>query len=138
MPSGWMQTAGSNAPWAVASDAAYEGTLSLKSGAIGAGQRSDLSVTRNFAAGDVSFARKVSSQAGAGLLQFFIDGVVQGTWSGEQDWTLVTFAIPAGTHTLLWRYSKNGSGSAGSDAAWIDAVTLPAVVTCVTHACSPN
>jgi len=49
-----------------------------------------------------------------------------------------TISIPAGTHTLLWRYSKDGSGSAGSDAAWIDGVALPAAVPCITRACSPK
>ena len=133
-----MQTAGSNAAWVVANDAAYEGSLSLKSGFIGAGQRSDLAVTRSFAAGNVTFARKVSSQAGADLLQFFIDGVLQDTWSGEQDWRVVSYAIPAGTHSLLWRYSKDGSISSGADAAWIDSVTLPATVACLERRCTPR
>jgi hypothetical protein len=137
VPSGWIQASGSNAAWVVANDAAYDGTLSLKSGFIGAGQHSDLMVTRNFAAGNVTFARKVSSQAGDPL-QFFIDGVAQGAWTGEQDWTVVTYAIPAGTHTLLWSYSKDGAGSSGSDAAWIDAVTLPATVACIERRCAPK
>ena len=132
-----MQPAGSSAAWVVASDAAYEGTLSLKSGFIGNGQRSELAVTREFASGNVGFARKVSSQAGDSL-QFFIDGLLQASWSGEQDWTVVTFAIPAGAHTLLWRYSKDGAGSSGADAAWIDSVTLPGTRTCLERRCTPH
>jgi hypothetical protein len=30
----------------------------------------------------------------------------------------------------MWRYVKTGSSSAGSDAAWIDSVTLPARELC--------
>ena len=60
------------------------------------------------------------------FLEFYIDGVLQNRWSGEVAWSVVSFPISAGTHTLLWRYVKNGSVSSGSDAAWIDSVVLPA------------
>jgi len=127
MPSGWIQPAGSNAAWTVATDAAHEGGSSLKSGAIGAGQKSELAVTRVFNAGNVAFARKVSG----GTLEFYIDGALQGSWSGTQDWVAVTHAVPAGTHTLLWRQSDGGN-------AWIDSVTLPGVQTCLERRCTPR
>jgi hypothetical protein len=125
IPAGWVQPSGSNAPWVVTNDAAYAGTLSLKSGIIGDSQKSGISYTANFAAGNVSFARKVSSEVNGDFLEFYIDGVLQNRWSGELDWAVVSFPISAGTHTLLWRYVKDGSVSSGSDAAWIDSVTLP-------------
>jgi hypothetical protein len=78
----------------------------------------------------VSFARKVSSQGGD-VLQFFIDGVLQGSWSGTQDWAVMTYSMPAGTHTLLWRYS-------GGAAAWIDSVTLPGTQACLGQRCAPR
>jgi hypothetical protein len=137
MPSGWFQPPGSNAAWVVANDAPYAGSLSLKSGLIGAGQKSEVSVTRAFAAGNVSFARKVSSAASHSLT-FVIDGIAQGTWSGEVAWSVVTFAIPAGAHTLLWRYSKDGSPAVGSDAAWIDSVATPPAVVCLARRCTPR
>ena len=137
MPSGWIQPAGSSAAWVVANDASYGGTLSLKSGFIGDGQKSEVSVTRGFAPGSVSFARKVSSQA-SDALEFAIDGVVQARWSGEQDWAVASFAVPAGPHTLTWRYVKDASGSSGADAAWIDGVTLPQAVVCLGRRCSPR
>ena len=137
MPSGWIQPPGSTSAWVVANDASYAGSLALKSGVIGAGQKSELSVTRNFAAGNVSFARKVSAAA-THSLRFFIDGQVQGSWSGEQDWAVMTFAIPPGAHTLLWRYLKDGSSAAGSDAAWIDSVSTPATGQCLGRRCPPR
>jgi hypothetical protein len=130
LPSGWIQPAGSSAAWVVANDAAFAGSLSLKSGFIAANQKSEILYRANFAAGNVTFARKVSSQAGGDVLQFLVDGIAQATWSGEQDWALVSFAIAEGAHTLTWRYVKDGSSSAGSDAAWIDSVTLPARELC--------
>ena len=112
MPSGWIQPSGSSAAWVVANDASYGGTLSLKSGFIGDRQKSGVSVTRGFVSGSVSFVRKVSSQA-TDALEFAIDGVVQGRWSGDQDWAVVSFPIPAGPHTLTWRYVKDFVGFIG-------------------------
>lgn len=125
IPSGWVQPSGSSAPWVVTNDAVYAGTLSLKSGIIISSQKSEVSYTANFGAGNVSFARKVSSEPNFDFLEFYIDGVLQNRWSGELDWAVVSFPISAGTHTLLWRFVKNGSVTSGSDAAWIDSVQLP-------------
>jgi len=125
IPVGWIQPSGSNASWVVTNDAAYAGSLSLKSGFIGNNQKSDISHTGDFTAGAVSFARKVSSELGHNFLAFYIDGVLQNSWSGEVSWSVVSFLLTAGTHTLLWRYVKDSGASNGSDAAWIDSVTLP-------------
>jgi hypothetical protein len=127
LPSGWIQPAGSDAAWVVANDAAFAGSLSLKSGFVAANQKSEIAYRSSFAAGNVSFARKVS---GAASLQFHIDGVQQAAWSGDQDWAVVSFAIPAGIHTLMWRFVKGAASTSGSDAAWIDSVVLPARAKC--------
>ncbi len=125
IPVGWIQPSGSNAAWVGTNDAAYAGSLSLKSRLIGHDQKSEISYTANFSAGNVSFAGKVSSEANFDFLEFYIDGVLKGSWSGEWGWSVVSFPISAGTHTLLWRYVKDGSLIEGSDAAWIDSVQLP-------------
>jgi len=53
--------------------------------------------------------------------------VAQATeWSGELDWTIIRVAVPAGQHTLSWRYVKSASGQAGDDKAWVDDISLPA------------
>lgn len=126
LPAGWAITAGANAGWSVASDYAFEGSSSLKSGPIGNSQKAEIEVTNNFTAGNVSFASKVSSELNFDFLRFYIDGVVQANWSGEQAWQMSSFPLAAGVHTLRWSYEKDVSASNGSDAAWIDAVTLPA------------
>jgi hypothetical protein len=125
IPTGWFQPAGSNAPWAVASDAAYGGAgLSLKSGAIGPNQKSEITYSGYFAAGSVSFARKIVAQS-SDMLQFFVDGILQGSWTGNSDWTLVAYPVAGGSHSLLWRFTKGAAGASGADAAWIDHVSLP-------------
>lgn len=126
IPAGWVQPGGSNASWVVAADSSYGGSTSLKSGIIGNSQKSDIAYTAIFTGGGtVSFARKVSSELNYDYLEFYIDGVLQNTWSGEVPWSVVSFTITAGSHTLMWRYIKDSSVISGSDSAWIDSVTLP-------------
>ncbi|MDP2827051.1 MAG: M12 family metallo-peptidase [Sulfuricellaceae bacterium] len=126
MPAGWITTSGANAGWAVASDDKSEGSYSLKSGAILNSQKAQIEVTKTFTAGSVSFAQRVSSESGYDFLRFYIDGVKQQEWSGEQAWATVIYPLSAGSHTLRWSYEKDSNLISGSDAAWIDAVSLPA------------
>ena len=75
--------------------------------------------------GIIRFYWKVSSQLGD-YVEFFIDGVRQARISGTTDWQGQSYTITgSGTHTLKWRYTKNGSGTGGSDCAWVDYVQSP-------------
>ncbi len=72
----------------------------------------------------IRFFWKVSSEANYDILHFALDDVDQATLSGNVDWQQRGFLIPAGAHALRWTYDKDVSGSAGSDAAWVDQITL--------------
>lgn len=125
LPPGWASGAGSAAPWRADTGTAFGGTHSLRSGAISDAQRSDLVYTASFPEGIITFAYKVSSESGYDFLEFLVDGVVRGRWSGLLDWNIFSLELQAGTHTFTWRYSKDGNTVAGEDAAWIDSVVLP-------------
>lgn len=125
LPAGWTTASAASVGWAATTTGPYVGTHALKAGSVGHGQTAGMSVSGSFRDGELSFARKVSSEAGQDLLKFYIDGQLQGSWSGEVAWGMVHFPISAGTHTLTWQYEKSGSGSAGADTAWIDSVNLP-------------
>ena len=58
-------------------------------------------------------------------MNFYIDGVELGDWSGDKDWTYVSFGVSEGIHTFTWEYAKDGSVSDGEDSARIDNVELP-------------
>jgi hypothetical protein len=125
VPEGWEKTPGATAGWAVGSDDAFEGTLSLKSSDINDNESAAIEFTTTSPAGVLTFARKVSSESGYDYLSFYIDGVRQERWSGEQAWAVLSYPITAGVHTLKWEYAKDNIVSRGSDAAWIDLVKLP-------------
>jgi len=121
----WPWAIEGNAAWTVQNSTVYTGTLAAASGGIGDNQSSTMKVDVSCTSGTVSFAYKVSSEAGWDYLQFCIDGQQQGAWSGSAEWATVSYPLSSGTHTLKWTYSKDATVSSGSDKAWVDAISIP-------------
>lgn len=114
-----------NSPWRVVLDQVHGGSCSARAGAIRDGQSSTLKLTLDCVDGDIRFYTKVSSEFFCDKLTFCIDGQRKAEWSGQVDWTEVSYAVPEGSHTFEWVYSKDGSASDYDDTAWIDDVSLP-------------
>jgi hypothetical protein len=123
--SGWSAPAAY--PWAVSTEQPYEGNYCLRSVQYTShSQNSDMNLTVNVATADsVSFYYRVSSEQGWDKFHFLIDNESQFNASGEVNWTRAAYPLSAGTHTLTFRYAKDGSVSNGSDCAWVDNVVLP-------------
>jgi alpha-tubulin suppressor-like RCC1 family protein len=121
----WVIPSGVSTDWAIATDAVYSGNYSLKSQFTPNSGTAAVETTGSFREGNVSFARKVSSESNRDYLRFYIDGTKIAEWSGEQDWSIVSYPVPVGTHTFRWTYEKDSSATGGLGAAWIDAVVLP-------------
>lgn len=101
---------------------AHDGLDSARSGDIDDDQTSFLE-TSITGPGRISFWWRVSSEEDYDYLEFHVDGILQAALSGEIDWQQVAYDIPAGPHSLGWRYSKDGSESDGEDAGWVDEVS---------------
>jgi len=125
-----FSTAGSFAQqWEVTSEQAYNGQYSAQSGEINNFSTTSLIINIDVQeAGVVSFCRKVSTEEGGDYLRFYIDGTLIDQWSGEHDWSFVSYDIEAGNHTLRWTYFKNHTGNGGEDRVWIDDITFPVLV----------
>jgi alpha-tubulin suppressor-like RCC1 family protein len=103
-----------------------------RSGDIDHGQETILQTILQTSPTQISFWWKVSSETGFDKLEFLVNGVVQATISGEVDWQQRIVPLPVGSPLLQWRYSKDGSGSIGQDAGWVDQISLvpnPPVIT---------
>ena len=74
--------------------------------------------------GTVNFWYRVSSESNYDYLRFYIDNVQQGQWSGVVPWTMGSYNVTAGNHTLRWEYSKDGSVNSNEDAVFIDDVYI--------------
>lgn len=132
-PSGWLQSAGSDAGWSVANDEASEGNYSLKSNAIIDDEVAQVEYQTTTEAGVITFDAKVSSEDGFDFLEFYIDGIAQDLdtastdtgISGDSGWVSYSFPVTAGVHMLRWSYEKDFSVSSLDDEAWIDKVVIP-------------
>ncbi len=111
--------------WTVTSDEKYSGAYSARAGNINHDESSTLWVRLDCIDGDITFYRKVSSEPDCDYLEFYIDGVRKGRWSGTTDWDQVSFPVRTGTRIFEWAYSKDGSISTDFDAAWIDNIVFP-------------
>lgn len=115
-------TTGGASNWTGQATTSYFGGDAAQSGDINDSQESWMQTTV-MGPGAGSFYWKVSSEPELDMLQFYIDGVLQpGSISGTVDWVKKEFVLPAGSHTLKWRYAKDGLFSSGSDCGWIDKI----------------
>jgi hypothetical protein len=130
---------GTNLVWTTDPSAAWSAETSDtldeaagQSGQIFDGQQSTLETTVT-GPGTLTFWWKVSSEAGHDFLSFAINDAPAASISGAVGWQQQTFYLPDGPLDLKWIYAKDFSGSAGSDAGWVDQVafqpgaTLPTI-----------
>ncbi|MCI0341096.1 MAG: fibronectin type III domain-containing protein [Planctomycetales bacterium] len=121
-----------NPNWTITTLSVMTGTYAVRSGTptptnsgVSTNQNSYIQLIQNCRAGNITFAYRVDSEAGWDFLQFSIDGVQQGSWSGAVAWTTATYAVSAGSHTFRWNYFKDTLFDNGADAAWIDDIQIP-------------
>lgn len=122
----WTST-GSNR-WIITNQNAYEGNYAARSAQIGSNASSTLYITTsNELADSISFYYMVSSEQDFDFLHFYIDNVLQDSWSGSVSWTRASYPVPAGQHTYKWVYKKDMYMTEGQDMAMIDMVEFPCV-----------
>jgi hypothetical protein len=118
---------GGHQPWSVVNSNMYEGNYCARSGE----GLLDLQFSKMILEIDVlsnseiSFYRRVSSEANYDFLIFLISDSDKERWSGEASWEKKTFPINKGHRKLEWRYVKDYSLSVGSDCAWVDFIVFP-------------
>jgi hypothetical protein len=118
---------GGSADWTIDDDA-HEGIYSAQTGSIGNNSTTSLSIELEVSAnGEISFWKKVSTEANYDYLRFYIDGNQQEEWAGEIDWSESSYAVNSGFHTFKWEYDKDGAVIGGDDCAWIDYIIFPPI-----------
>jgi hypothetical protein len=112
-------------PWVITEDA-YEGGFAMKA----TGERIDKAVSAIELdyelkdAGFVAFYHKVSSEAKYDKGNFYIDGELMSTISGNKEWGYIEFFISAGKHTYRWEYAKDSLTNTGSDSYYVDNISF--------------
>ena len=113
-------------PWFITSEEAHDGTYCAQAGQVERNQTSELRINADVLTdAEISFFFKTSTVYHKDYLAFYIDGVMQDFWSGDIDWTQVSFSIPSGSHEFMWLYKKKTTSATGSSNVWIDDITFP-------------
>ena len=102
-------------------ESARNGTAA-RSGAVGAGKMSILSLTLE-GVGTLSFDWRTSCREKTDSVYLEVDGAFKRMLSGDTAWTNVVVNLGLGEHTVCWVYARGRGESAYDDAAWIDNVT---------------
>ena len=117
----WTTGAIGGAGWFGQANTYYYGSDAVQSGTVSSNNNSWIQTTVT-GPGTLKFCWKVSSEAGWDYLYFYIDGVIKEGISGNSDWHQRSYGISSGSHTVKWRYAKDGSVNSGSDCGWLDKV----------------
>lgn len=133
---GLVWTTGGSSLWTGQTNVTHDGVSAAQSGAIGGSQDSWLQTVVT-GPGTLSFWWKVVSLEDGDFfpgdnLEFYINGTRTNRLTGDVDWRLQAYLLPAGSHTLRWRYVKDMFGERGQDAGWLDQVAFglrPPVIT---------
>lgn len=120
------------ASWSGSRLISYDGVDAAESGKVWHSEESRLETTMA-GPGKMYFLWKVSSEASFDFLVFLVDGFEVARISGETSWAQRFHDLPAGNHTLTWKYVKDESFAGGTDNGFVDQVTFlgvpPTVVT---------
>lgn len=112
-------------PWTITEDA-YEGKYAMKSSC----EKVDKAVSSIEVEVDVpydgfvAFNHRISAEDNADMGNFYIDGVLKTSISGNREWRYAEVFVTAGTHTYKWEYAKDGSRHTYDDAYFVDNVTF--------------
>lgn len=114
-----LSVADGTTPFYTADTWQIDGVNTLRSGQIGNSGISETTLTITLAeAGSIAFSYILSSEANYDWLIVLVDGaqVLKQSGTGTSTFTDFTYELSAGTHTIVLRYTKDGSQSRGNDA----------------------
>ena len=122
----WVWTTSDSAPWVGQSAVTHDGVDAARSGTTDDEESSSLKTTV-MGPGTVTFWWKLSSETNLDALRFYVGDSEQARLSGEIDWQEQTFAVPAGSQELKWKFKNEGTNAQVQ--AWVDQVRFVSAVT---------
>ncbi|MHC4663132.1 MAG: DUF2341 domain-containing protein [Planctomycetota bacterium] len=126
--SDWTMTG--TADWSANSSVYRTPGYGARSGVIGSSTFSAMEQTITVPTGGavLTFFWKASCEYEAtsqyDRLEFYINGVEQDRISGDVDWHMMTYSLPAGTYPIKWRYYKDGFTVQYNDCGYVDDVKV--------------
>jgi len=114
-------------PWTISDSLPWEKLHCGESGNIATSGSSTIQLQYNALIDDsISFHRRLRSQALTDKFNFYIDGAMVGSWTGNSiGWQYSAFPVLAGPHTFKWVFKKNDTQNPNYYAAWLDFIVFP-------------
>lgn len=131
-------TTGGDANWSVVYD---DNHFSARSGDIDDSETTWLNHTLeawNSSLMRVSFYWMVNSEAGHDTLSLYADGELLDSISGDVPWAYTWYILDENTSELSFEYAKDGGGTTGADAGWVDDLIIEAIQTVSVNATNDN
>lgn len=125
LPPGWRTAAGADAGWSLNTFKSFDGQASLVSNDIGDNESARTEFVAFFERGRLDFHALVDSERSFDSLFITVDGSPVERVVSDR-WTSVRINLSRGIHVIGFEYRKDGSTSAGSDAAYIDSLRFVA------------
>jgi methionine-rich copper-binding protein CopC len=123
LPAGYTTTGA--ASWSSVTTMPHGGSRCAASGAISDSETSTLARAVTLTADQtLTFWYRTSTENNYDWLEVWIDGTRRDRWSGTTAWTMASYPLVAGAHSVEWRYTKDASATGGSDTVWIDDVSF--------------
>lgn len=115
--------------WTVASNKGSDGSRSLQSNRISHFQKTRAEANFTSTGGELTFDYAVASERNFDYLNVYVDGsrILRVSGNYPQFRSARAYLSP-GQHQVVFEYTKDGSVSDYSDAAWIDNISLPGLV----------
>lgn len=116
--------------WFATNTTSFSGSWSAQSGAISDSQISTLELSSSPTApfNIISFAYQTSTEAEFDFLNFYIDNVLQDSFSGIQSWQAGRkYLVTAGAHTFKWDFIRDTGAGAGTNSVNIDDIVIEEV-----------
>jgi hypothetical protein len=111
-------------PWRISSTESETGSNSVQPSSVSQGQSSELEIECDFPTDSV-LVFSVKSETNSGYLEFYVDSVSQGIWTGLKDWQFSYSYLNAGHHILHWIYNEFYDASQDSANIWVDNIFFP-------------
>lgn len=127
-------TSASEYPWNADANCAFSGNAGVNNSTSVLSAKATLGSYQR-----ISFEYKVSSEQNHDYLRFLANGEELFSASGSQNWQTYTCYIPThGDVLLTWEFSKDASGAAGDDKAYIRNVVLEETLSSVINTGNGN
>lgn len=121
---GWVVPAQANTGWTLVTNAASNGSKSLRANGVNNDQGAEIEWHGLFAQSTLTFDAKVASENCCGQLWVYVDGQQMVYVPAYGEWQTQSLSLSAGFHTIRFVYKKYYGSTSDTNTAWIDNIRV--------------